>query len=258
MDAAAEGPVDEAFGPQLTAPRIPTVPDALVRKLVTEIDLSGVAVLPDYLHPDDLKGAQAFVASAVARAGGEYVVFNGKAAVAGSVLAKLPDTPAFTSLIRRLYEAGARRAAPKQRICQVLRCLAGRTGRREAYIFHFDSYVLTLLLPILIPPHGQRGDLVIAPNLRGVRPFYALNLLDKLVVDNKLSQIVLRRLLASGLARFRRIEMTPGSLYMFWGYRTLHANEPCDLVNIRSTALFHFGDPHAESPLRRWMGRTAV
>jgi hypothetical protein len=118
--------------------------------------------------------------------------------------------------------------------------------------------VLTLLLPILIPTRGQRGDLVIAPNLRGVRPFYVLNLLDKLVVDNKLSQVALRKLLASGLAMFRRIEMTPGNLYMFWGYRTLHTNEPCDLENIRSTALFHFGDPHAESPLRRWMGRTAV
>lgn len=258
MIAAAEDSADGAPRAPLVLPRIPKVPDAVVRQLVADIELQGVARLPDFLQPEDLRALQAFVLQAVARAGGQYVVFNGKEAVDGTVLAALAESPEFNSLIRRVYEQGAGRPAPDQRIYQVLRCLAGETGRREAYIFHFDSYVVTLLLPIVIPKTGRRGDLVIAPNLRGVRPAYALNLVDKLAVDNKLTQVALRRLLATGLARFKRVEMIPGSLYIFWGYRTLHTNEACDVENVRSTALYHFGDPHAGSPLRRWMGRAAV
>jgi hypothetical protein len=96
------------------------------------------------------------------------------------------------------------------------------------------------------------------PNLRRIRPAYLLNLLDKLFIDNRLTQLVLKRLFLSGRLKLREVEMVPGNLYLFWGYRTLHANAPCDPQNIRSTALFHFGDPHGESRLRRNMGRVAV
>jgi hypothetical protein len=117
---------------------------------------------------------------------------------------------------------------------------------------------MTVILPILIPDRRDRGSLVIAPNLRRVRPLYLLNLVDKLIIDNRLTQFLLRKWLARGAAMFRRIEMVPGGLYVFWGYRTLHANEACDPKEIRSTAVYHFGDPHAGSPLRRFMGRMVV
>jgi hypothetical protein len=41
--------------------------------------------------------------------------------------------------------------------------------------------------------------------------------------------------------------LVPGTIYFFWGYRSLHANQPCDPEFRRATALFHFGDPHARS-----------
>ncbi|HJE28492.1 MAG TPA: hypothetical protein K8U95_04800, partial [Pseudomonas nitrititolerans] len=49
------------------------------------------------------------------------------------------------------------------------------------------------------------------------------------------------------LLRPQRLQLVPGNLYLFWGYRTLHANEPCDPVSRRATAIFHYGDPHAGS-----------
>jgi hypothetical protein len=242
----------------LVRPRIPQVGDGVVRTLVDEMNRAGLASLSGFLDPGDLHDLQAFVRKAVESAGGEYVVFTGKEAVGGTILETLAESEAFNSLIRRVYERGMRRPAPDQALYQVLRCLAGETGQKQAYIFHYDSFAVTLLLPILIPTGARRGDLVLAPNLRSVRPHYALNLVDKMLIDNKLAQITLKRLLGSRWGPFQRVNMVPGDLYLFWGYRTLHTNEACDAGEIRSTALFHFGDPHAGSFLRRSLGRAAV
>lgn len=258
MVTAAEPFASRAPDPPGGGPRIPELSGGTVRQLVADMNRNGVAVVPGYLIPEDLQAAQRFVGAAVERSGGEYVVFNGKDAVGGTIMAALAESDAFNRLVRRVWELGTGRPAPDQRLHQVLRCLAGESGRREAYIFHFDSYVVSALLPIRIPERGQRGHLVMAPNVRGVRPLYLLNLLDKLLVDNKLTQLALRRMLRAGLAWFRRVPMVPGNLYLFWGYRSLHTNEPCDPGAVRSTALYHFGDPHAASPLRRRMGRVVV
>ena len=237
---------------------VTAVSDRTIRELATELERIGFAVLPDYIRAEALLELQQFAKQAVRDNGGEYTVFTGREAVTGTLLAELPADPEFRSLITRIYEQVTRRPAPKQSIYQVFRCLAGETGLKHAYIFHYDSYVLTLLLPIAIPTRGRRGHLVIAPNLRTIHSSYLRNLLDKLIIDNKLTQIALRTLHRTRLLELKRIELKPGHLYMILGYRTLHANEPADVENIRATALYHFGDPHSDSALRRRLGRVAV
>jgi hypothetical protein len=74
-------------------------------------------------------------------------------------------------------------------------------------------------------------------------------LLDKILLDNPISQWLLR------YVSMQKISMVPGNLYLFWGYRSIHANEACDLDKLRATALFHFGDPHINSKLRKITGR---
>ena len=99
------------------------------------------------------------------------------------------------------------------------------------------------------------GHLVMAPNRRPVRSSYLFNLLDKIILDNPATQYLLRLGFSRGLLKLKQIPMVPGNLYLFWGYRSVHANEACDPDKIRATALFHFGDPHADSGLRRFTGR---
>ena len=41
--------------------------------------------------------------------------------------------------------------------------------------------------------------------------------------------------------------MKPGNVYLFWGYRSLHANLPVDSLYTRATLLYHFGDVHPKS-----------
>jgi hypothetical protein len=215
----------------------------------------GCGVLSGYLELADLKELRQFIETAVAAAGGKYVVFTGEEAVAGTLLERLSGSHAFVNLLHQVYEQGSGRAAPNQALYQVLRCLKGKSGLKHALRFHYDSYVVTALLPVIIPSQGSAGHLVMAPNRRPVRSSYLFNLLDKIILDNPATQFFLRHAFGWGLLRFKQIRMVPGNLYLFWGYRSVHANEPCDPDKIRATALFHFGDPHTDSGLRRFSGR---
>jgi hypothetical protein len=215
----------------------------------------GFGVLSGYLESVDLEDLRQLVETAVAAAGGGSVVLFGKEAVAGTPFDKLSTSPAFVNLLHQVYEQGSGRAAPNQSLYQVLRCLKGKSGLNHALYFHYDSYVVTALLPVIIPSQGSAGHLVMAPNLRSVRSSYLFNLFDKIILDNAATQFLLRHAFRSGLLKLKQIPMVPGNLYFFWGYRTLHANEACDPDKIRATALFHFGDPHADSSLRRFTGR---
>jgi hypothetical protein len=76
-----------------------------------------------------------------------------------------------------------------------------------------------------------------------------------MLVDNKISQSVLKRVAQSGYFGVKRISLVPGNLYFFWGYRSIHTNELCDPDQLRSTALFHFADPHADSHLKARLRR---
>ena len=106
------------------------------------------------------------------------------------------------------------------------------------------------LLPVEIPASGPKGALILFPHVRPIRRHYYSSLFDKLVLANKLSQTTLR-----AAARRRRlgamaIRLQPGTVYFFWGYRSIHANEPCEPDKLRVTALFHYGDPHRNSSLQ--------
>ena len=111
--------------------------------------------------------------------------------------------------------------------------------------------MITALIPITMPSHGSPGRLIIHPNTRGVRRTYLANVIDKVLCDNPVSQALLNAAYRRGSRRMIRLELKPGNLYFFWGYRSLHTNEPCEADAIRATALLHYADPHAESRLKR-------
>jgi hypothetical protein len=224
-------------------------PDAAA--IVGQIDRDGYAAIGDFVSPADLAAAQDFVRREVAANGGNYLDFKGADRLDGTFLRSLSSDPAFVALCRGIYEHSTGRPAPDVEFYQVLRCLSGRLARANSLTFHYDSYMLTALIPIIMPDHGTPGDLLIIPNTRRVRSSYAGNLVDKVILDNALSQRMLRMLYDRQSPLIRHIRLVPGTLYLFYGYRTIHTNEECDADAIRSTALFHFADPHAASGLKR-------
>lgn len=223
--------------------------DALART----IDDDGIACIPGFLSPDDLRHIRAFVAATLTQSGQQSVSL-GAHEIPGSGLEKLASSAQFKKLFSRLFTASLHRAPPEVAFYQVLRCLTGSDIRRDSYLFHYDSYAITALLPLEIPTSGQRGDLLLLPNTRRVRSSYLANVVDKLLLDNPVSQWLLRRRVSAPL--MKRISMEPGSLYLFWGYRSIHTNESVDADEVRATALYHYADPHAQSIFKRWLGRS--
>jgi hypothetical protein len=227
-----------------------TVPEISVEKikeLVHELDTKGFTWLPNYVEDDALARMQMFVASAVDRSSQEYIHFKGPESLCGSGLDQLSSSPSFVKLMYDLFEHGTGKPAMKQEFYQVLRCLTGNSGRKHSMIFHYDSYVVTALIPIQIPSQGRSGDLLIYPNTRKLRSTYLFNVIDKILLGNPLTQKILRTCVGIKKLSPAHIKMVPGNLYLFWGYRSIHTNEPCDPDKVRATALFHYGNPHSRN-----------
>jgi hypothetical protein len=206
-------------------PVLPEIGDEAVDALVQDIKKTGFAVIPNYIESVDIEHLRSFVESKVAANGDEYLGLMGKAAFEATMLDAIAESPKFLNLIHRLYEKGYGRPPPPQTLYQVLRCLKGQSGLKHSYFFHYDSYVVTALLPIVIPETGSAGHLVMLPNSRNIRSSYGRNLFDKVMVDNKVTQKILRYFARSRQFGFLQIPIVPGNLYLFWGYRSIHANE---------------------------------
>lgn len=219
--------------------------------IAKEIDSEGFAVIENYVSAERLDAAQAFVRQAVAGNGGNYLSIAGPERLGGTFMQEWPQDPDFLALCRGIYESSLGKPAPEPDFYQILRCLSGSRAAANSLNFHYDSYLLTALIPVLMPERGQSGDLLIIPNTRGLRSNYATNFLDKIVLDNPLSQAMLRGLYRRGHRSIRHLKLTPGNLYLFNGYRSIHTNEACDPDAIRSTAILHYVDPHADSRLKR-------
>jgi hypothetical protein len=231
--------------------RYPTDAEAL--RIFETINRQGYAAIDNYVSEDELAPVRAIATDAVRARGGEYVCFTGPEALTGSILSELPQSAGFVSLCQRLYELATDDPPPGASFYQTLRCLQGTGGQSNSLIFHYDSYVLTALLPVAIPTQGLRGDLLVFPSARPIRRTYLANFLDKTLIDNRLAQVAIRT--AAGKRRFGAvaIPMQPGTIYFFWGYRSIHANAPCDPDKLRATAQFFYGDPHRNCRTRNWI-----
>ncbi len=221
--------------------------------LAAEINRTGMAMIPNFVSPSELGRMKNFVAEKVAASNGQYVGFTKASDVAGSGLDELGQASWFKELLHGVYEAGTGKPGPDVEFYQVLRCLTGPSAARHSYLFHYDSYVLTMLIPVEIPTSGMTGDFMLFPNSRKIRKTYLGNVIDKILLDNRLTQWALRILVKRRMLNIARVKMVPGNAYFFWGYRSIHTNEPCDPDKVRATAIFHYVNPHE----RKWASAMA-
>lgn len=226
-----------------------------IDRLVVAMDEQGYGVLHGFVSQHDLDAAARFVVAESAKHDGQYFSYNGPECVAGTLMDELGKSPPFRGLLEAVYERAARRPAPSSEIYQALRVVAGETGLKKAWKFHYDSYVITALVPIVMPsgPENARGDLVIYPSLRSIRRYAVTNVIERVFFQNRIVQYLMASRVARRLWKAQVIPMEPGNLYFFRGYQSLHANKPCAVDALRCTALFHFADPHEDSLLYRYI-----
>lgn len=225
-----------------------TIDEQQVKQLANEIDSHGFAKLSGVVGSAELAQLREYTDLHASQHPGEYFAYHGEQALAGSLLVNIWADPAFKALLARLYQQASGEPAPSDQIFPVLRCVQGNQGRRESNSFHFDASLVTVLIPIFIPEQGEeRGDLILFPNLRSVRPLVFFNVIEKALLQNRFSRKLICAALDRGWLTADTLQLEPGNIYFFWGYRSLHANRPVSPNLKRATALFHFGDPHTGS-----------
>lgn len=222
--------------------------EQLANRLANEMDTQGFAKLDAAVAEADLQQLRAWTDEQAHKHQGEYFAYHGDAALADSLLAGYWTDPQFKSLLGSLYRHAARRDARSDRVFPVLRCVQGNQGKRESNAFHYDASLVTALVPVFIPTEGEeRGDLMLFPNIRRVRTWVLFNVIEKALLQNRVTRSWITKGVQRNWLKPYVLRLEPGNVYFFWGYRTLHANQPCGAHVKRATALFHFGDPHTGS-----------
>lgn len=241
-----------------TAPRPPAAAPPLARapdpaRVAADLDRDGFVELAGAIDPAWLAHAQADVRDRLARHGEKYMSVVWPAREPGSAAARLVADPGLNALLDHLgRHARPNGADTGEPLLNVLRIVAGPHGGENALKFHYDASVVTALVPLFIPQGepGRSGELVVYPNRRPYRPSVAVNLAEKALVQSDAYQRRFARRFYAG-DRHQMRDLAPGNLYLFWGYRTFHANLPCAPGSLRATMLLHLGNPHGRDPLTR-------
>jgi len=221
--------------------------DAKVSQLVQEIDSKGIVEVKNIIQPKVLSEANSYLVKEGERMGVQSFSMRWNQ-MQPSVLTDLQKDSNLKRFLSRILINAGIDAKDDEYIHHVVRCTNGQTNDADAYAYHFDQYNLTALMPILTPihPSADCGDLVIYPNLRRFSKNVAINLIYKTIFQNSIASILMRSKLAIKLFKAKVIKVKPGSLYLFYGYRTFHGNLPIDKSFRRMTALFHYNDPFCD------------
>lgn len=228
--------------------------DVDIDTLYADMNRSGVGTLHGVIPPAFLERMRDYIRAELARRDGQYFGLDRAGGIEDTPLSSVIRHLDLRATLCGLYERAMGDAPPHDRVFPVLRVLAGTTGLRHAHLYHYDSYVVTALVPIIIPdrPGEPRGHLVMFPNRRPVRRNVFVNVLEKALTENPLACRLWRNARVQRALGARIVPLTPGNVYFFWGMRSLHANEACLPTSVRSTALLHLGDLHETSPLKRF------
>lgn len=219
-----------------------------IKHITEQIDAQGFSQISGALDAHALQLLRAYTQAQAKLYGGEYFAHHGEQLLSQSPLSLLWESADFQRLLANLYRSATGVESNSQQIFPVLRCVQGNQGRRESNCFHFDASLVTVLVPIFIPTEGDdRGDLMLFPNLRKVRRNAVFNAIEKALVQNAVTRKLMVMAIERSWLKPETLTLNPGDIYVFWGYRSLHANKPCGPDVTRATAIFHFGDPHAGS-----------
>jgi hypothetical protein len=224
-------------------------------QLRCEIDALGVARLPAMVGRDLLEALRHIVMAEAARAA--PCDFSRREGFEGTLIAELVRLSSVEEMVRRVYRAAFGQEPPPARPFCVLRVIARQPSQRHAHKYHFDAYRLTVLLPIFVPDgdSSSSGDLIVFPHFRAPPRYAILNALHKSVLQNPVAW----RIFAIGWLRRRLggkcVKLVPGSLYVFDGLTTFHANDRCDPRALRATLLLHLDDPFERNPFFAYLKR---
>jgi hypothetical protein len=225
-------------------------------EVASGLDRAGFVCLENAVAPEWLDRARAHVEKLAAKHSGNYFALNWPAREEGSPWHEMTHDPALKALMTDLAKIGCGTAEVDDEIYNVLRVVTGASGDAKSLNYHYDNTVITALAPVLIPggPDRHAGELLVYANKRPYRSNALTNIIEKAVVQSDWYRKRVTDALPSGHMDEIKL-LKPGNLYLFWGYRSYHANFPVKHDLLRATFLMHLGDPHGGNLVLRAIKR---
>lgn len=238
---------------KITSPINLVASDQILDQLARRLDTEGVVCIEGAVHPESLQRWRDQLDKLLEQQGHKYFSIIQPWKTPNSAYAELAADANFRALLTGLTTRGCKDHRPDGDIYNVLRVIAGPKGTQKSFMFHYDASVVTVLIPLQIPDGKPEdaGDLIAYPNRRRIRRSSVANALDKILVQNPISRWWWSKRVEQRTDDRNIFRLKPGNIYLFWGYRTLHANLGCKSNSVRATLLFHHGDPHQGSFVTR-------
>jgi hypothetical protein len=208
----------------------------------SELERTGLVRLPGVVPPEWLAEARADVDGFLSRHGsGEHSLVDADRWDCPTI-AELAVDERVESFLHSLTPPPAS-AAPgfagyRQR---VLRILDGSAVDSPPFDWHYDANAVTMLVPVVVPDGA--GDLALFPDHRPHRRSATVDAAERLLVHNGVYGRTLRRRFDANPSAFT-VHLTPGDVYVFRGYRSLHATLPWPTDTLRVTLLLQYGHPY--------------
>jgi hypothetical protein len=227
----------------------------LAHSYFEQMEREGFCCVHAAISPETLESFRREIKRLVGLNGRKFLFLVNPYKYKDSVFKALASSNNFTQFLLQLSNLGTKTDNSDFELLNVLRVVPGDKSTGQALNFHYDAEIVTALVPIDIPegPPEKAGHLVAIPNLRKVRKYVVHNMLEKLLLQNRIAGKLISFLALRKKSQKYIFKLVPGNVYFFWGYRTLHANLPVDSKETRSTLLFHFGNPHKNSSLMRFI-----
>jgi len=237
--------------------------ELLLNSIVDELQKNGFYCLENAIDPYQLTGLKSDVLKYIEVKGKRYFsIINPNHDIASN-FNNFEKSDRLKKYLCELAKVGLSKNFDSSEILSVLRVVTGKNSESQSFKFHYDATVITALIPIIIPNGDleKSGHLLAFKNFRNIRSSPFINILEKLLYQNKLTQFILSRIVVQDLKKYA-CTVREGNIYFFYGYRTLHANLPVDPSYIRASLLMHFGNPHSNSSvvsliasIRHWRER---
>lgn len=207
-----------------------------------DLDRTGLVRLSGVVPPEWLAAARADVTAFLAEHGsGEHSLTDPERWDCPTIAELAVDERVEATLHSWAFPQGAPPSFGGYRL-RVLRILDGSAVDSPPFDWHYDANALTMLVPIVIPDDGS-GHVALFPDHRPHRRWATLSAAERLFVHNKLYGRRLRRRYESDAAA-HTVALNPGDVYLFRGYRALHATLPWPADTLRVTLVLQYGHPY--------------
>jgi hypothetical protein len=211
------------------------------------IEKKGYIELKNYIKKKQLLILKKFVKQKLKENKNQYFFLTSENKVktilhSSSLFNKIED------LLKKITLQFGKKINEKEKLYKVLRVVTGKKSKKVSLDYHFDAHLLTLLIPIYIPKRrgSDNGNLVIFKNLRKLTKNIYKNIIQKLFYQSYFFKIFF---ISTGLIKGEILNLVPGNVYIFNGFRTLHTNLQINPIDIRATILVHYHDIFIDSYL---------